>query len=92
MTTNVHKHGPQAAAEFALDRMVTWRNRVEVSVDDYGDVYVRRHDYGYGRELPYSWLVGVYSRHVPKEQLVGDIQARTSELRPIYRRQTAGRS
>lgn len=88
--TNVHKHGSQAAAEEVRDRMVTWRNRVQVSVDDFGDVYVRRADIGYSRELPDSWLVGTYSRDVKLADMADDLQARKDELRPIYRK--VGRS
>lgn len=89
--TNVHKHGPQAAAEEVRDRMVTWRNRVQVSVDDFGDLYVRRADIGYSRDLPDSWLVGTYSRDATRDQIQADIQARMDELRPIYRRVAASR-
>lgn len=86
MSTNIQKHGARRVAEEAIRIMGSSTNLFAVSLDDHGDLYVRRADLTYKNELPAEWLVGHYRRGVPVRDLCEALNARASELRPIYRR------
>lgn len=83
---NIQKHGARRVAEEAIRTMDSSDSLFAVSLDDHGDLYVRRADLVYKDALPDAWLVGTYRRGVRVRDLCEALNARGAELRQIYRR------
>lgn len=92
MTLNVHKQAMSQVVRDVLRKIVAQDLRLGVWIDPYGDVTVRQNRADKGCQLPDEWLVGEYNWRLSADLLQADMEARKSELRPIYRRQAAGRS